>query len=98
MPRATVPPGLPEKRHLRDLGVTGGHRNYLDSDDLLLFARGVGHTLQKLLNSGFRAAYLKKTVTLVTLPSLAWYIQALTIFLHTATTHSKQNVSAQPWE
>ena len=58
--RAIVPPGPREKGHLRDLGVTGGRRDYLDSDDLLLFARCVGHTLPKLLNSGFRAACLQK--------------------------------------
>ena len=48
-----------EKRHLRELGVTGGRRDYLVSDDLLLFARGVGHILPKL-NSGVRAACLQK--------------------------------------
>jgi hypothetical protein len=58
--RAIVPPGSREKRRLRDLGVTGGRRDYPDSDDLLLFARGVGHTLPKLLNSGFRAPCLQK--------------------------------------
>jgi hypothetical protein len=30
-----------------------GRRNYLDSDDLLLFARGDGHILSMLVNSAF---------------------------------------------
>jgi hypothetical protein len=57
--------GPREKRHLRDLGATEGHRDYLDSDDLLLFARGVGHTLPKPLNGGFRAACLQKNPQLL---------------------------------
>jgi hypothetical protein len=49
-----------ETRHLRDLGVTGGRGDYLNSDDLLLFARGVGHTLLKLPNSAVSAACLQE--------------------------------------
>lgn len=38
-----------EKRNLGDLGGAEGRRDYLDSDDLLLFARGDGHTLSMLI-------------------------------------------------
>jgi hypothetical protein len=44
---AIVPPGPREERHLRDLGVARGHRDHLDSDDLLLFAQGDGATFVK---------------------------------------------------
>jgi len=44
---AIVPPGPREKRHLRNLGVAGGRRDYFDSDAPLLFARGDGATFVK---------------------------------------------------
>ena len=85
---AIMPVGPREKRQLCDLGVARGRGDYLKSGDLLLFARGVGHTLQKLLNSGVRAAF-KKTATPVTFPPLACFIQAPNNFLHAATSRSK---------
>jgi hypothetical protein len=63
--RAIVPPGPREKRHLPDLWVTGGRRDCLDSDDLLLFARGVGRTLPKLLNVAFVLPAFKKNPQLL---------------------------------
>jgi len=60
--------GPREKRHLPDLGGAGSRRDYLDSDDLLLFARGVGHTLPKLLNSGVRAPCIQKNRNASALP------------------------------
>jgi len=69
-----------------DQGLFTAHS---DLRDLLLFARGDGHTLSMLLNSAFVLPASKKTATPVTFPSLAWCIQAPTIFLHMATTRSK---------
>ncbi len=60
--------GPREKRHLPDLGGAGSRRDYLDSDDLLLFARGVGHTLPKLLNSGVRASCIQENRNASALP------------------------------
>ena len=89
VPKAIVPLGPRETRHLGALGVARGRRDYLHSDDLLLFARGVGHNLPKLLNGGVLAACLQKNRNSGNLPIAGFRIQAPSNLLHTATTHSK---------
>ena len=81
---------------LRGLGGAGGRRNYLDSDDLLLFARGVGHTLSMLLNSAFALPAFKKAATPATFPSLACRIQVPAIFLHMAMSRSESKRQRSP--
>jgi hypothetical protein len=75
----------------------GGRQNYLNSDDLLLFARGDGHTLSMLLNSAFALPAFKKAATPATFPSFACCFQVPAIFLHMAMSRSESNVSAHLW-
>jgi len=91
--RAIVPPGPREKRHLRNLGVAGGRRDCLDSDDLLLLPGVTGATLSKLLNSAFALPAFKKAATPATFSSLACCL-APPIFLYMAMSRSQSNVIA----
>jgi len=61
--------GVPVNKRSRGQEAGGIH---LDSDDLLRFARGVGHTLPKQLNSGVRRACLQKNHSPRDLPIAGW--------------------------